>query len=177
MKKEIYKWIIISLSFSLTTLLTFICYAAWTNISTKSDGQTINATTWNELVTNINTIWSTYTPTWAIMAFNLTACPTGWTEYTAARGRFLRGIDPTGTNDTIRNLGDIQADAFQWHRHFMAWSSWWWNQASWYIGTYWPLVGWVYPTSDATTDGTNGGPRIWNETRPKNVAVLYCEKQ
>lgn len=51
------------------------------------------------------------------MAFNLTTCPTGWTEYTPARGRFLRGIDSTGTNDVVRVVGDIQADDFKSHTH------------------------------------------------------------
>ena len=51
------------------------------------------------------------------MAFNLTTCPSGWTEYTLARGRFLRGIDSTGTNDIVRASGDIQDDAFEGHTH------------------------------------------------------------
>ncbi len=31
-------------------------------------------------------------PTGAVMAFDLTSCPSGWSEYTALRGRFVRGV-------------------------------------------------------------------------------------
>lgn len=33
----------------------------------------------------------------AVMMFNLAACPAGWTEYTAARGRYLVGLVNAGT--------------------------------------------------------------------------------
>jgi hypothetical protein len=37
------------------------------------------------------------TPAGAVMTFNLSACPTGWTELTAARGRYLVGRPLGGT--------------------------------------------------------------------------------
>ncbi len=55
----------------------------------------------------------------AIAAFASASCPTGWSEYTTARGAFLRGIDngagldPDGT----RTAGAYQADAFASHSH------------------------------------------------------------
>ena len=41
---------------------------------------------------------STTVPSGMVAAFNLTACPSGWTEYTPAYGRFIRGIDKSGSN-------------------------------------------------------------------------------
>jgi hypothetical protein len=50
-------------------------------------------------------------PSGIIHAFNLTTCPTGWTEYTPGKGRVLIGdglgnIDGGGSNLTARTLGD-----------------------------------------------------------------------
>lgn len=58
-------------------------------------------------------------PTGAIAAFASTTCPTGWTEYTAARGRFLRGIDNGAGNDPggTRAPGNVQTDALKSHLH------------------------------------------------------------
>lgn len=60
-----------------------------------------------------------------VVAFDLTACPDGWSEYTPARGRFIRGIDSSGTNDPAgaRTVGNVQEDAFQGHRHSMQFST------------------------------------------------------
>jgi hypothetical protein len=116
-------------------------------------------------------------PAGTISAFASTTCPTGWSEYTAARGRFLRGIDNGAGNDPAgtRAPGNTQADALQGHSH----SS----------GQYFAIGG----TSDRAipaagsgaylpsalggiaNDGTNGTPRTANETRPKNIAVTYCQ--
>ena len=54
-------------------------------------------------------------PNGAIAAFATSSCPSGWAEYTAARGRFLRGIDPTGTLDPdgVRTPGSTQLDQMQ----------------------------------------------------------------
>jgi hypothetical protein len=115
-------------------------------------------------------------PTGTIMAFAGT-CPAGWTEYTAARGRFLRGIDngagidPSGT----RAAGSTQADAFQGHFHsetgtFMSPQPGGAGQSSGGGAAFGaPVIG--APTSD----GTNGTPRTATETRPVNVAVTFCQ--
>lgn len=49
-------------------------------------------------------------PSGAVMFFNLDACPSGWTEYTAARGRVVVGTPLSGTNASttgtaLTNLG------------------------------------------------------------------------
>lgn len=60
-------------------------------------------------------------PAGTISAFASTTCPTGWSEYTAARGRFLRGIDNGAGNDPsgTRAPGAAQADEFKSHTHSM----------------------------------------------------------
>jgi hypothetical protein len=37
------------------------------------------------------------TPAGAVMSFNLSSCPTGWSEFTAARGRYIAGMPSGGT--------------------------------------------------------------------------------
>lgn len=118
-------------------------------------------------------------PAGAIMAFDLTTCPTGWSEYTAARGRFLRGIDngagvdPAGT----RAPGNLQADdwksfslrgtqnsASYAHEVYMA------KNVGSYAGTYFFGGYWSNPNSGIQVNWDS------SEIRPKNVAVLYCRK-
>lgn len=121
------------------------------------------------------TAWSTVgaaMPNGTIAAFAAASCPSGWSEYTAARGRFLRGIDPSGTNDSVRAAGNVQSDALGSHQHQIA--------------------------SQSGPSGVNGGGNSdggsymagiasnnWGaqqssfvggtETRPKNVAVTFCQ--
>jgi len=53
-------------------------------------------------------------PTGTIAAFEASSCPAGWSEYTPARGRFLRGIDTLAGGidpDGTRSAGGTQGDA------------------------------------------------------------------
>lgn len=121
-------------------------------------------------------------PTGTIAAFASASCPTGWTEYVAARGRFLRGIDngagvdPSGT----RAPGASQPDAFQGHWHDFKRNS---GSAH---GAGSPYESWHGTTSSSPSyaagvvnapigDGLNGTPRTSSETRPQNVAVTFCQ--
>lgn len=114
-------------------------------------------------------------PVGTIAAFALTTCPTGWSEYVAARGRFLRGIDNGAGNDPsgTRAPGNTQADAFQGHAHnynIPNAGGWTWTlDYAGNAGNY-PAV-----TGSIVSDGSSGTPRTSNETRPKNVAVLFCQ--
>jgi hypothetical protein len=107
-------------------------------------------------------------PTGAIMAFDLTTCPTGWSEYTAARGRFLRGIDNGAGNDPdgTRAPGNIQADEFKSHSHGVGVLL---GGATGSNGT--PASGNGSANYTRNTNATGG-----DETRPVNVAVLFCRK-
>lgn len=77
--KYLYLWIIFSVS------VLFTVYAAnitWVTGQTISNGDTI----WNGWFQDVN---NSIVPGWAVMAFNLPSCPTGWSEYTTARGRTI----------------------------------------------------------------------------------------
>ena len=115
-------------------------------------------------------------PTGAIMAFDLATCPTGWSEYTPAYGRFLRGIDKSGTGIDpagTRTAGNVQADELRSHSHPFT------DGAEWRVTS---GIGGAYglmnqgnfsgPSNRAGVVGATGGA----ETRPKNVAVLYCRR-
>lgn len=108
-------------------------------------------------------------PTGAVMAFALTTCPAGWSEYTPARGRFLRGIDNGAGNDPsgTRTVGNVQADALKSHTHAVYTD----NSTLYVVGTGGKRAA---SEGDALPDesGSAGGA----ETRPKNVAVLFCRK-
>lgn len=109
-------------------------------------------------------------PSGAVMAFNLTSCPSGWTFADGSgstvdlRGVFVRGYDNGRGLDPSRALKSYQADDFKSHNHT---ATWW--------------------TSDGGGDGKRRGDSASSggvatsysggaETRPKNVALLYCQK-
>ena len=109
-------------------------------------------------------------PTGAIMAFDLATCPTGWSEYTPARGRFLRGIDNGAGNDPsgTRVAGNIQTDAIGPHTHSLP---------ARYQASAWNNGGGVAATdAGGSAVSMNAGAFAGTETRPKNVAVLFCRK-
>lgn len=109
------------------------------------------------------------------------------------RGRFLRGVDgaagrdPNSGTRTSMNagglsgnqVGSIQGDSFQGHRHAYDASS---------SGTPAPglsgqlrdfntaLIGSGTAIKDPTTDGVNGTPRTSSETRPTNAYVNFIIK-
>jgi hypothetical protein len=107
-------------------------------------------------------------PSGAVMAFNLSSCPSGWSEYTPARGRFLRGIDTTGSTSIdpsgYRSPGHVQGEAFASHTHNIPSSSIGYGAGPSVGGTRTNVV-----YQDVISKVTGGV-----ETRPDNVAVLYC---
>lgn len=120
-------------------------------------------------------------PTGAIMAFDLASCPTGWSEYTAARGRFLRGIDSTGAADPdgVRTAGSTQNDALKSHKHATVVE----KDTGLFVGFGAGGGGTGAPSSprymsagNATLGSAETSEVGADETRPKNVAVLFCRK-
>lgn len=123
-------------------------------------------------------------PSGAIMAFDLEECPSGWSIYTAAQGRFLRGIDPSGTLDIdgVRAVGNVQTSQIQDHQHTMFAGNG--GLGSGIVGGAAGYWGSISGTSGHGQSGfvmqIPGNPvrtaPAPSETRPVNVAVLYCRK-
>lgn len=177
-------------------------YAVPMNAAVSGSG--VSASEWNKIVANVgaldtqlatttasaNTASTNATnalakavPTGAVMAFNLTACPTGWSEYTQAYGRVIRGIDKSGTAidpDGQRAPGAIQNDSLQNHTHYMVGESGGQDnivaeQDSNTDSTFAPAAG----TSRGDAYIYVGYGKVGNftsETRGRNVALLYCVK-
>jgi hypothetical protein len=105
----------------------------------------------------------------SVTAFKSETCPTGWTEYTPAYGRFIRGVDRSKKIDPSgeRKVGDIQDDALKEHSHEFD-----------------KMTGVTNGTGAATMMGNSRAVyKTWGtsstgdkETRPKNVSLLYCER-
>jgi len=95
------------------------------------------------------------------------------------RGRFVRGYDPQRVIDPdTRNLASFQLDSFQGHAHAI------WEQHTNGAGGTQGLVGTNLPSTAQLLQtvvrlpvtGVNGTPRYSNETRPNNIALLWCVK-
>jgi len=127
-------------------------------------------------------------PSGAVMAFYLYNCPAGWIAADGAngtpdlRGVFIRGTGtPTGYSDASgeHGLGTKQDDYFQGHSHYIGVNVQG-NPDGWmdYGRTYWSNQ-WASsnPGVSDPINGSYGGVRVTTETRPKNVALLYCMKQ
>lgn len=143
-------------------------------------------------------------PSGAVWAFDLASCPAGWTEYTAARGRFLRGIDNGAGNDPdgTRAPSNVQTDDLKAHVHSVDPPSTATNSAGAHSHDYnRPNI--VASYRNNLESGSNGNQSVTagastssdgahthtvniaafdsastggTETRPKNVAVLFCRK-
>ncbi len=96
------------------------------------------------------------------------------------QGEFIRGLDATAGNDpdSPRAVGSSQADAFQghWHDHphEMFWNDGSPNNVA--SSNQITMNNEINAVRDPSSDGVNGTPRTSSETRPRNVAMLYCIK-
>ena len=161
----------ILLTLSIISITTFT-YALLADLKVTS-WDTLTATNWNAMIDHS-------VPTWAVMAFDLETCPTGWSEYTALQWKFIRWADTWANNDPdfttriwwtgARKIWSTQSDAFKSHnvnQQYVVNPTWtscsttWlpYSCRSWYSSTITlASVGW------------------WSETRPTNVYLLYCKK-
>lgn len=146
--------------------IVWVTYAAVTQVST---GETLTATIFNESMV----------PTWAVMAFYWNSCPAWWNkadwsgdekmvDWTVwnldLRWEFIRWFDDWRGIDSSRWLATFQADELKSHVHntvglvYYGWGSWWFP--TWWYGL---------NSRDTTA-------YWWSETRPRNIALLYCVK-
>ena len=94
------------------------------------------------------------------------------------RGEFIRGWDNGRGVDVGRTVGSSQLDAFQGHTFNIAGGAGLGadglavGSGSTTVARYTDLAALAY----IDTDGSNGTPRITNETRPRNIAMMYCIK-
>ena len=189
---RVIRWTAVQIvSFVLAVLILGIWYAAvtWTNIPSGSwaAGQPVTQTLMQGIIDNINDLNSRVatlnsTPAGAIMAFNLTTCPTGWVTADGTngtpdlRGEFIRGLDSWRGVDVGRTLRSWQRDIFSNHHHAMYYHKWseassWISDEDWLLWIYIDTDKWYY-TNNTTITWTG-----WSETRPRNIALLYCQKQ
>ena len=153
------------------------------SLNSFNAGDLISASQLNTNFATLNAEISEAVPDGAIMAFALTSCPTGWiaadgTSGTPdSRGQFLRGINDfasaAGTRsdgsqdpDGLHAVGAFQGDQLRSHNHQHKMVDHGFGDIG--LGT--------------NARGLDTGPHRWyttnnpggNETRPKNVGVLYC---
>jgi hypothetical protein len=165
--------IIIS-SVASTLIVSAIVYAA---TITGVGPQTINPgdTIGNGWFQQVNDQIAAAVPAGAVIAFNLTACPSGWIAANGAsgtpdlRGEFVRGLDGGRGVDAGRTLATAQADMLRSHTHPLP------SNLAIVFG----------PTTLYFSSGDTGGTAVSGptgatggaETRPRNVALLYCVRQ
>ena len=134
-------------------VLAFACDSA-PNGWLKCNGAAVSRTTYAALFTAIGTTFGAGNGS---TTFNLPDL----------RGEFVRGWADDGSTDSGRSFGSAQADELEAHTHS--------NGAS-FTGTG-PIEGYDVAAPDSnnynvTATGSTGG----TETRPRNIALLYCIK-
>lgn len=142
-------------------------------------------------------------PSGAVMFFNATTCPAGWSYYSNATGRTVVGVQPTSGNlgDThggrVGPVGELTTDYVEAHSHI--WSQYWQSSKSWTswnaTGSRVSLVDWdngihndgsgEYPLQPADADEAGTGT-VSYYTEPSgrhnhlatlpHVLLLACEK-
>ena len=153
-----------------------------------------------------NQLASNGMPAGAVTAFNLSSCPSGWLAADGdsgrpdLRGMFIRGLNNFGTGKRNDGKQDPDGDgrslrSFQWHEmqshkhndsgHKHTYYSFQSNRAGnassndGYARTSMTRTSDTGKANlgDPTNSGTGAGsPRHGDETRPKNVSLIYCVK-
>ncbi len=107
----------------------------------------------------------------AVVAFALNTCPPGWREYVPAQGRFIRGLDKGAGIDPEPNrlAGSTQEDAIGRHRHSRPRDVY---DAGGFDQGGGVAQGQYFGYGHTKTPETGDSGEV--ETRPKNVALLFC---
>jgi len=132
----------------------------------ECNGQAVNRTTYSAL---FNILQTTYGAGDGSTTFNLPDM----------RGQFPRGWDNNRGIDSGRVIGSSQLDQFQGHWHstndgFTGTSGAPYNKP--FAGTGGDTANPTFYARTVVQDGINGTPRIGTETRPRNVALMFCIK-
>ncbi|MDP2091130.1 MAG: hypothetical protein Q8K30_06060 [Candidatus Gracilibacteria bacterium] len=176
------------IGFVLVVGITGVAYGAYVTLSNVSTGDPLTASNYNQLIENVSVLKTTVDgigsgtiPVGAVIAFNGTSCPTGWTAADGSgdekntsganttldlRGTFIRGMNgDLNGRDVSRTLGDYQADELKSHHHQVTGGGGA-GGGSTNLG--------YFQSFTVNRDTTSVGG---TETRPRNVALLYCVKQ
>ena len=203
-KEKFIWWIISWLWITLVIWISWIAYWAYVAISDVAPNDTLTASTFNQVLSNIDSLktsvdWllSSNVPAWFVWAFNLASCPSGWIAADGTngtpdlRGEFIRWLDNGRWVDSGRSLSSWQKPSltiwdvlshsmivwFLWQWTSANRSEYWWENPllSWYTSSF---PNWGYEYIAATTVNYWGidMATLWT-VRPRNVALLYCVKQ
>jgi len=168
--KNFKQWIIIWLWIIFILSSFGIVYAVWDSYDDDvNTWDSLTAEKRNTLKDEVVSMQDSLIPSWIVSAFSWTSCPTWWSEYTLAYGRFIRWIDKSWTSidpDGERSVWDTQDDMFENHTHstYHPWS----QNAAKRINDRINIASDIQANVNIPTWGT--------ETRPKNVSLLYCKK-
>jgi len=196
LKKNLLDWFLLAASFMIgISILWILAYNVYAALSTASTGSPLTAANYNDIINKINTLENTIStqnstiasinsiPSWSIIAFNSSSCPTGWSKANGTngtidlRGEFIRWFDDWKWIDSWRTLGSNQF-----------WSLILWevvdNVAS--FRRMQNMSNYFDKTTDTTsiataavwwgiTNITANSQYIW-VSRPRNIALLYCIK-
>lgn len=124
-------------------------------------------------------------PSGMVSTFNSTTCPTGWTKYTKAQGRFVVGLNDGGNIGLMNGLAQENAE-FRFHSH--RWSGFDAINYVWFTynsnGNPTTIIEWTdgigpegsgfYPLARSSVTTTHWTDR--SATTPPYVQLLYCEK-
>lgn len=108
----------------------------------------------------------------SVIAFYCDKCPPGWEEFKPAYGRFIRGIDRSDEKidpEGERTPGSIQKDDLKKHSHTRPNAVYDGGPPEKIAKSKYYGLQWKNPPPTGETGG--------DETRPKNVSLLYCIKK
>jgi hypothetical protein len=160
-------------------------YAVEANHAVSAD----SATTAGTASAAAGTLAQQVVPAGAVVAFNLSSCPTGWTAVTSAQGRVVVGVNPTAANGVssrvlgatlgeethTMTIGEMPAhnhvqgnqDAFTSTPGVVSGST---PSNSYRIGNFADPDAYQQPSTSST-----GGGQPFNNMQP-SVVFLYCQK-
>ncbi len=158
---------------------------------TLANGTTADATqvmaNYNRIISDGNTAYTAFvaeiaaiggvaTPSGAVAPFNLSSCPTGWIPSNGSNGtNDLRGYFVAESVGDIA-YGTVVQDQIIDHQHELSGNFLIGNGASSNFSNSNPQE--YAPNSPYNSVGVNNADsgNYGSETRPKNVALLYCQK-